>query len=148
LIRASLIYADYRCPEFDDGLAALSAQNPTRALEIFKGVVERKRERTRQESASFYLKAALFPELVSDTMIAERISYLESEIKKNPNYVDLQAELSLCYLEQAKLLWQKGVEQYRRTHRLCPSLHKVRLALEETQKTYEEIRLTLRKINE
>ncbi len=148
LVKATLIYADYRCPEFDEGMRALDAHNVKRALGIFRSVVERKRERNRQEAASFYLKAALFPELVSDKVLAERIDYLEAEIQKNPNYVDLQAELSLCYLEQARLMWYKGVEQYRKTHRVSPSLQKVRFAMEEAESTYEDISITIRKITD
>ena len=148
MIKATLIYADYRCPEFESGISALEGGDLSRSLEIFKLVAQKKRERNRQESASFYLRAALFPELVSGKMIADRIEYLEAEIKKNPSYVDLQAELSRCYLEQAKIFWQKGVDQYRRTYQLSPSLAKVRLALEESEQAYEDIALTLRKISE
>jgi hypothetical protein len=46
------------------------------------------------------------------------------------------------------MIWQKGVDQYRKTHELNPSLQKVRFAMEEAESTLEEIGITLKKITE
>ncbi|MGD8921626.1 MAG: tetratricopeptide repeat protein [Candidatus Zixiibacteriota bacterium] len=146
--KAALIYAEYRTQEFDAAVESVVKQDLSQALTVFKKIRELRRETSRRELAAFYMKLALFPEWASEKVVADRIQFLEREINRNPTYVDLQAELSLCYLEQARMIWQKGVEQYRKTHELNPSLRKVRFSMEEAEKTYEDIGITLRKITE
>jgi len=146
--KASLIDDAYRSSTFEGGLTALANKELKRALNIFRDVRATKREANRQEFAAFYMRLALFPNWVSERVVGDRIKFLEAEIERNPSYVDLQAELSACYLEQARIIWQKGVDQYRRTLELNPALQKVRLALEEAECAAEDLGIILRKITE
>jgi tetratricopeptide (TPR) repeat protein len=146
--KAALIHTNYRIPQFETGLTAVTNKDLKRALDIFKGIRDAMRETNRRQFAAFYMKLALFPDLASEKAVADRIHFLESELHRNPTYVDLQAELSLCYLEQAKLIWQKGVDQYRKTHELRPSLQRVRFALEEAEKINEDLGIVVKKITE
>lgn len=146
--KAALIHPDYQTETFEHGLRTVQNRDLKRAIGLFKGIREARRESSRREFSAFYMKLALFPDYVSEKVIADRIQFLEMELSKNPSYVDLQAELSVCYLEQAKMIWQKGVDQYRKTHELNPSLQKVRYAMEEAESTLEDISITLKKITE
>ncbi len=146
--KASLIYAGYATPQYEEGLTALAQQDLLRAHAIFRRIRESKKENHRREFSSYYMKFITFPDLVNEQVIADRISFLKSEIEKNPNYVDLHAELGHSYLEQSRLAWQRGVEQFRRSSEINPSLSKVRVALDVTQETYQAMAHALRRISE
>jgi tetratricopeptide (TPR) repeat protein len=148
LNKAALLDAGYRGETLDSGLETLRRGDNARALSVFQTIAASRREKRRQEFATFYMKVALFPGLMSEKTVVERIRFLETEIDKHANYPDLHAELASCYLEQARILWQKGVDEYRKTHQMNPSLSRIRFATEEAEKTYEEMGITLKKIGE
>ncbi|MBN1213251.1 MAG: tetratricopeptide repeat protein [candidate division Zixibacteria bacterium] len=148
LYKASLIYANFKGQAFDEGIKALNQYELSRALNIFKRIRETKKENYRREFSGFYMKFALLTDWVSEEVLNERIAYLKGELEKNPGYVDLHADLARCYLEQSRLAWQKGVEEYRKTNEINPALSKIKLALEEAENLYEDINLALIKIAE
>ena len=80
--------------------------------------------------------------------ISDQIKSLESELRKNPNYVDLQAELARSYLEYSRLLWNKGVDRFSRTAEANRSLDGVSYALEEAEKVQQRIDVAIGKIAE
>jgi tetratricopeptide (TPR) repeat protein len=148
LNKAAVIYDGYRGDRFDNGVAALQQGDLAQALSIFRGIREAKRETRRQEFAGLHMKFLVSGERVSERALNERITYLRAQIDKNPTYVDLQADLAQCYFEQAKLAWQRGIDQSRQSLKLNPSLHRIRLALNEAEGVYEQISLALSRITE
>lgn len=146
--KASLIHPGYKSETLEAGLAALRAGSIDKALYAFRTCRELKKENHRQEFAGFYMKFILFPEWISERGIQDRIAFLSAEIAKNPTYVDLQTELAECYLELARHAWQKGIEHFRKTADLNPSLGKVHGALEASEKLYLQICETVNKVVE
>ena len=136
LNKASLIFPGYKGETLEAGLAALKAGAIDKALYAIKSIREAKRESHRQEFAGFYMKFILFPEWASERAIHDRIAFLEAEIAKNPTYVDLQTELAQCYIELSRQAWQKGIEHFRKTAELSPTLPKLQSALKESEKAY------------
>ncbi len=146
--KASLIHPAYKSETLEAGLAAVRAGSIDKALYAFRTCREMKKESHRQEFAGFYMKFILFPEWVSERGIQDRITFLSAEIAKNPTYVDLQTELAECYLELARHSWQKGIEHFRKTAELNPTLGKVHAALESSEKLYQQICDTVNKVVE
>jgi len=128
--RAALISPDYKTPQYEGAFEALRQGDLPRAYTLFKTVRDSRREKSRQEFSSFYLRFLLYADRPSEKAIADRINYLQAEINKNPTYVDLHHELALCYLQQAQFSWQKGIEQLRKTIEINPRLNKAKKALE------------------
>jgi tetratricopeptide (TPR) repeat protein len=137
--RAVLIAPDYRCLELDQAREALKNGDLPRALNLYQAARNQRRETQRQEFSGFYSKFLVQSEWVSERIITDRIAFLETEINKNPTYVDLHHELAICYLQQARFVWRKGTEQFRKTIEINPRLVKARSALEKTKAFYTEI---------
>jgi len=148
LYKASLIFSGFKGQAFDEGIKALKNRELQRALNVFRKIRETKKENSRLQFSGFYMKFALTSEWVSEKVLVERISYLKEELKKNPGYVDLHADLARCYLEQGRLIWQKGVDEYSKTHESNPTLSKIKLAMEDASSVYEDMSLALKKIVE
>lgn len=146
--KASLIYAGYATPQYEEGMTALAQLDLVRAQAIFRRIREAKKENHRREFSSFYMKFVAFPDMVSDKVVSDRIEFLKGEISKNPYYVDLHADLGHCYLEQARQSWQRAVEQFRKSTEINPSLGKVRVALDVAEETYQTMSQALSRISE
>ena len=143
LNKAALIDSAYRGELLEKGVAALRAHDFSAAMATLRRVRDEKKERHRRDLSTFHMRFVLHPDWVSDKVLAERIAYLEAEIKKNPNYVDLMAELAHCYLEQARLSWQKGLEQYQKTLDVNPGLQWVQRARDGAEAAMSVINQTL-----
>lgn len=141
--RAAMVNTGYDAGYFDEGMRALAAGDVTRAWTSLHAVRTVWKERRRREFAGFHMRYVLHPEWVSERTIEERIRYLEGEIRRNPSYVDLYAELGRCYLEQARLCWQKGIGQYRRATELNPALVRAVERLRAAEDQYENLCSTL-----
>lgn len=137
--KATLIEPTYRGQALDLGLTSINKHDFNAALATLKGILDEKKERQRREFATLHMKFVLHPEWVSDQVILKRIEFLETEIKKNPNYADLMSELALCYLEQSRLVCQKGVKQYQKTLEVNSSLEKVHEALKHADTALESM---------
>ncbi len=149
LHKASLICADYKDHrDYSEGLKALENHDFGRALAILKGIRETRKERHRREFADFHMRFVLNSGWVTEEAITERIRFLENELEKNPGYVDLQAELAHCYLEQARLVWQKGVQQFKKTTELNPSLTRVAASLQVAEEARKTINEAVKRIGE
>ncbi len=149
LHKSTLIHTEYKnAPEYDEGIKALNSSDFGRALMLLKGIREARRERHRQEFSSFYMRFFLRPEWVNEKAVEDRINFLLGEIEKNPSYVDLQSELAQCYLEQARLCWQKSVERYKKALEMNPSLASVSAALEESEDLYARMNGAISRITE
>ncbi len=146
--RAAVIHPEFRTDAFQSGLEALQRSDREAAMELMSRVRDEKKESHRREFADFYGKMVLLPEWASEEATAERIEFLLGEIKKNPSYVDLHAELGRCYFEQSRASWQKGVERYRRTIEMNPAIPRIDGHLEDADKEYESICAVLSRITE
>jgi tetratricopeptide (TPR) repeat protein len=129
--RAVLIAPEYKTAQFDEALEMLRQNDLPRAFTMFKAIRDSKRERSRQEFSSFYLRFLLYADRPNERAVADRIRYLQEEIKKNPSYVDLHHELALCYLQQSQFYWRRGIEQFRKTLEINPRLGKAKDGLEK-----------------
>lgn len=129
--RAVLIAPEYKTAQFDEALEILRQNDLPRAFTMFKAIRDSKRERSRQEFSSFYLRFLLYADRPNERAVAERIRYLQDEIRKNPSYVDLHHELALCYLQQSQFYWRRGIEQFRKTLEINPRLGKAKEGLEK-----------------
>jgi tetratricopeptide (TPR) repeat protein len=134
--------------EFARGVEALKSGDFPQALSLLKAIREARREARRQELASYYMRFVLHPGWVTERAVADRIRYLEDQIEKNPSYIDLQAELARCYLEQARFAWTKGVDQYRKTSEMNRSLTRVNEGFQEAQRILEQMNDALGRITE
>ncbi|UCC43297.1 MAG: tetratricopeptide repeat protein [Candidatus Zixiibacteriota bacterium] len=137
--RASLTYADLKGEAFSGAMEALKRHDLIQAMNMFQRVREEKKEQHRVEFASFYMRFVLHPELISEKAVADRIRFLESELKRNPTYADLLLELSHCYFEQAQLAWKNGLEKLRKTIELNPSLSRVSEDAEAAEEVHSRI---------
>ncbi len=107
--KAALIYPDYQGKIFNEAIQSLKGENYKRAYELFIQVREIKKERKRKEKAAYYQRFFIYTDWVSEESIQERIRFLNSEIDKNPDYVDLYYDLAVCHLQKARFEWQKGI---------------------------------------
>lgn len=146
LNKAAVISPEYNSEQFQNGLTRLAESDINGAYRLLRKARDDKRERHRQEFSTFYMKYVLYPEWASEGAVVERVKFLRSEIEKNPNYVDLYSELGRCYLEQAKMAWRNGIEQYRKALEMNPSLTKAGSALAQAEKAAEQISEALKEI--
>ena len=149
LNKAGMIESEIKdLPDFTSGFRALQDGDFKRALSCFMAVRESRRETRRQQFGTYYMRFLLHPGWVTEQAVRERIEFLEAEIRKNPGYVDLQAELGRCYLEHARLTWEKGVRQLRRTSELNPGLERVAQAVTQAQTVLAALNQTVSDIAE
>jgi hypothetical protein len=102
----------------------------------------------RVQFSTYYMRFLLHPGWVTERAVKERIEFLEAEIKKNPGYVDLQAELGRCYLEHARLVWEKGVRQLKRTSELNPSLARIKSGVAKAEELLARLNDTVGGVSE
>ncbi len=148
LHKAALINPRLQAGTYADGVSAMKSDRLQEAIRLLTQVREKKKEAHRQEFASFYMKFVLFPEMINERAVADRIDFLRGEIARNPNYVDLLVELAQCYVEQAKISLQRGMEQYQKASDMNPSLGRIRIAAEQTSEMYASLCQTAGKIIE
>jgi len=94
------------------------------------------------------MKYVLHPDWITEESVTDRIVFLENEIKKNPSYVDLYAELARCYLSHAQLSWQKGIEQYKKTLTINSSIPMITEHIKEAEHAHDAIDHVMKKISE
>ncbi len=141
--RAAMINTGYDAGYYDEGMRAIADLDLSRAWTAMNAVKSAWKDRRRREFAGFHMRFVLHPEWVSERTLEERIRYLENEIRRNPTYVDLYAELARCCLEHSRLWWQKGIAQYRKTTELNPSLQRAAQRLHAAEEVYGTICSTL-----
>jgi len=138
--RAALISPEFKAPPYKDAIKALESNDLNLAMNLFKTVRGYKKESYRQEFSGFYLRFLLHSSLGNNKSVAERIDFLEKEIEKNPNYVDLHHELGLCYLQQAQISWAMATEKFKEAIQINPQLKKSHMALDKTGDFAESIK--------
>lgn len=147
LRKAAMINPEYNSAEFNEGLRILESSDLSGSAATFERVQKKLKARRRQREAAFHMRHLLHPEFVSPETIRERIEYLEQELEQNPNYVDLYPQLARCYLEQARLSWENGMERYRKALEMNPSLETIHEHLGESGKALDQIKDAINSIS-
>ncbi len=137
--KAVLINPDYNTAPFAEAVKILRSSDLEGAYARFCMIRDDMKKRHQMEQAAFHMKFVLHPDWISEQVVGERIQFLQDEINKNPGYVDMYPELSRCYLEKARMTWEKGMEQYRKAVEINPSLLTIGECLDEAQEGYEGI---------
>jgi len=127
--KALLINPEYQTIGYNDAMAALSSGDLKRSYYLFKGVREEKKEKQRQEKAIYFNRFLIYTDWLSQSDIEERINFLEREIDKNPDFVDLYYELGVCYLHLAKFGWKRGMDSFEKALGINKDLKKAKRAL-------------------
>ena len=141
--KSAMIDSDFAISPCEQATKALEDSMYSKALELFLEVGRKVKEKFRADQASYFMHFVVLRDAAKDDSLESRIQYLESEINKNPSFVDLYAELAKTYLEQSKKNWQRGISTYRKTLKLNPGYGSARRCLEEAEKKYGEICNTL-----
>ncbi len=144
--KAAVIDSEYAVSPFEQGVKALESTQLNKALEHFEMVFRKVREKQRADQADYFMRFVIMRDSIADESLESRVQYLENEVTKNPSYVDINAELAQCYLEQARKNWRKGIEQYRKTLELNPGFGSARRRLDEAERQYGELCNSLEKI--
>lgn len=134
--KAVLIYPEYQNSVFNEATSALSSGDLKRAFSLFVRVREDKKEKQRQEKAAHFHRSLIYTEWLSENTVSERIAFLEKEINKNPDYVDLYHQLAVCCLYRAKFGWQKGIHHFKKALSINPNLKKAQKALDLSEEYF------------
>jgi len=137
--KGALINPTYNCAEFEKGIQLLHSSDLKNAYEILKAVQDNLKSKNQKEKATYHLTFVVHPGWISENSLEERIEYLQNQINKNPGYVDIYPELSRCYLEKARVFWEKGVARYKKAVEINPSLFFINECLEYAEKGREVI---------
>jgi len=137
--KAGLIQPDYKNDPYHDGIDAFNSSDFKRAYALLKKVRDDRKNRQRAEKAALFNKIHLYTDWVSKESVSERVKFLESEIDKNPNYVDLYHELGVCYLYEARNSWKKGIEYFEKALSINKELHKSKRGLDLAREKYLHI---------
>ncbi|MFH1373826.1 MAG: tetratricopeptide repeat protein [bacterium] len=148
LEKATLIYPDYDQGLLQKGRESLETGDLQRAYRVLLKMRQVKKEDHRREFASFFMRFLVSPEWVSEEALGERMRFLQSEITRNPGYVDLYVESAGCHWQSAAIAWQKGLQQYRQALKINPSLPTARDHLSRLQQEFENIREVLKMVVE
>ncbi len=128
--KSILIYPEFEGGRFEEAMALLKKGDYKNAYNLFSLVREAKTEKIRHQKAAHFNRFLIYTDWLSEKSISERIEFLEAEIDKNPNYVDLYYELGLCLLHQARFSWKKGSEYFRKALTINGNLRKAQRGLE------------------
>lgn len=139
LSKATIIQPDFKTREYSQSLEALSDGNLREAFDLILKVREGYRKSRMVKRARYFERFLMYTDWVSRSQIAERIAYLESELTRNPNYVDLFYELALSYLHQSRFDWQKGIEYLKKGLELNPGFQEAARALKLSEEEYSRI---------
>jgi tetratricopeptide (TPR) repeat protein len=134
--KAVLISPDYQTATYEEAILALNQEDLKRAYLLLLSVREDKRERQRSEKSSHFNRFLIYSDWISERNMSERIAYLEEEIQRNPDYVDLYYELGLCHLHQSKLLWRKGMDYFKKALNINSDFGKAKGALDQAEEFY------------
>jgi len=132
--KALMTDPEYNLELIDKGQKVLESHDLVGAYDIFIQAKYENKERKRFKTSPLHMKYVIHPDLVSEEIISERITYLENEIKYNPSYVDLYSELATCYLNQGIMNWRKGIDLYNKALGIKPALTKFGDYAEEAKK--------------
>lgn len=119
-----------------EGMALLEAGQLESAHDRLLTIREHRKQEKRKEFATLYMRYFSSKGWVSEQAIEGRIRYLESELEKNPTYVDLRAELGQCYLELSRRICEKGVIKFREALEMNPKLQSVEEHLAAAEKLF------------
>jgi len=131
LTKASLVYPEYLSHRnYQEGLKALENHDFGRALSLLRSVAEARKELRRQEFVTMNRRLLAHPDTWSVESLEDQIKSLRAQLEKHPNYLDMQIELVHCYLEQAGMVWDQGLEICQRIMETHPNQERISGILE------------------
>jgi len=148
LKKALMTDPEYNLELVDRGQKALENRNLIGAYDLFSQAKYENKERKRYKTSPLHMKYVIHPDLISEDIITDRISYLENELKYNPSYVDLYSELATCYLNQSILNWRKGIDLFNQALEIKPALTKFDDYAKEAKKASSVIEHVVNNITE
>lgn len=128
--KAALIYPEYESSEYTEALMAVRSGEYKKAFTLFLIVRTAKKEKLRHKNAAHFNRFLIYTDWLSEQHISDRVKYLEAEISRNPDYVDLYHELGVCLLHQARFSWRKGTEYFNKALSINQGLRKAQRAKE------------------
>lgn len=128
--KAILIYPDYQDTNYDEAISALTGRDFKKAYVLSRRARDAKKEKQRRRKAGYFHHFLSYIDGPSEADIAKRIAFHESEINRNPDYVDLYYEQAVHFLYKAKFNWQKGIDYFRSALSMNRNLKKAQRALD------------------
>jgi tetratricopeptide (TPR) repeat protein len=134
--KAALIQPDYTRDPYYEGIEAINGADFRRAFALLKKVRDDIRDRQRQQKAAYFSRFQILTDWEAGDSVRERIAFLEKEIDKNPNYVDLYYDLGLSYLAQARHDWKAALENFEKALEINKEFKKARRAVDLGQEHF------------
>lgn len=129
--KATLVYPEYLSHRnYQEGHRALENHDSGRALSLLGSVAEARRELRRRQFVTMNKRLLAHPDNWTVDGVGDQIRSLRSELDKHPNYLDMQVELAHCYMEQAGMVWDQGLETCQRIMEAHPNQERVSAILE------------------
>jgi tetratricopeptide (TPR) repeat protein len=143
LNRAVMITPALKTSRYNEAINLIETGEYAQALILLKAVRDVKKEKSRQEFSSHYLRFLLYSEKVNERAVADRIQYLQSILEENPNYSDLHYELALCHLQQAQISWNNGAKHFGEAVNINKHLTKSEKSRERAETFAKQLKETL-----
>ena len=129
--KAALIHPELENhSSFREGLTSLASSDYSGALGAFKRVREARREARRVEFIATNQRLMTPRDAWTTEALVEQIRTLQSQLGRHPGYLDLQVELARCYMEQARLQWERAIDECGRIMEAHPDAAHVSDALQ------------------
>jgi tetratricopeptide (TPR) repeat protein len=142
--KAALIHPELENhSSFREGLTLLASYDYSSALGAFKRVREARREAKRQEFIATNQRLMTPRDAWTTEALVEQIRTLQTQLGRHPGYLDLQVELARCYMEQARLQWERAIEECRRIMEAHPDASHVARTLEQARSVGDAVELAL-----
>lgn len=149
LSKAGLVYPEYNSHRHhQEGLKALENRDFGRALSLLRTVVEARKELRRLQLVTMNARLLSHPDSWTIDGVGEQIRSLRAQLDKHPNYVDMQIELARCYLEQAGMIWDQGLETCQRIVEAHPSRERIATILESALESRASMLETIKSMGE
>ena len=131
LAKAGLVYVEYLSHRnYQEGIKALENHDFGRALSLLRSVSEARKELHRRQFIAMHGRLLAHPDVWTVEGIGEQIKSLRAELGKHPNYLDMQTELVRCYLEQAGMIWDQGLDVCQRIMETHPDQERIAAIME------------------
>jgi tetratricopeptide (TPR) repeat protein len=142
--KATLIHPELENhSSFREGLTSLASYDYSGALGAFKRVREARREARRMEFIAINGRLMTPRDAWTTEALVEQIRTLQAQLGRHPGYIDLQVELARCYMEQARIMWERAAEECGHIIEAHPEATQVALTLDGARSVAEAIERTL-----
>ncbi len=144
--RAAMIDPRYRSVQFEEACEILKRNDPSRSLNLLKGIRDEKRLSAAKRISGDFIMFQLTAGMSGSQSLDERIENLKGELDRNPNYVDYYHEMGLCYLQKSKVDWQMAIDQFQKACQLNPKLTKAQIGYDKADEFLSSLTLSISEI--